>query len=169
MDISEPCFDQRSVILSCLAAHGSVLSSFTCPHAARARPWEFWHNLKIIFTSCLKWQGYGIRDKNPFFINKCRDIYSSKHRKYLLLCLTEETTGSQSAPLKGPCWASRRQTQDRPAHCRLHWGDASNQLGAWQTKHCEIWKGHQTIWLCRPPMIIITPALLRKVPAVAPG
>lgn len=42
-------------------------------------------------------------EKNPFFIYKCHDIYSSKQRKYLLLYLTKETMGSQNAPLRGPC------------------------------------------------------------------
>lgn len=33
------------------------------------------------------------REKSVF-IDKCRDMNSSKHRKYLLLCLTKETTES---------------------------------------------------------------------------
>ena len=71
-----------------------------CLHWATAKPWEFsYHSSKITFTTCLKWQDYEIREKNPFLINKCCVIYSSKRRR--LLCMKTGDYGVLEWPLEG--------------------------------------------------------------------
>lgn len=123
-----------------------------CLHWARAKPWEFsYHSLKITFTTCLKWQDQEIREKNPFLINKCCVIYSSKRRR--LLCRKTGDYGVLERPLEGSL-LSFTLANSGP----WSWSQAPRkgcfQPGAWQTKHYSTWRGQQTIWPSRPLMTL---------------